>query len=117
MHKACAQALAPRTYAGRAVTLHQGLIASGDRFVNGAQEVARLLGDMQAHGYLPLALDMESAAVAQTCADYGVAFTAVRTISDRADDTSHVDFQQFVQTTASAYAQAIVLQWLANARH
>ena len=117
VHKACAQALAPRTYAGRAVTLHQGLIASGDRFVNGAQEVARLLGDMQAHGYLPLALDMESAAVAQTCADYGVAFTAVRTISDRADDTSHVDFQQFVQTTASAYAQAIVLQWLANARH
>jgi adenosylhomocysteine nucleosidase len=37
-----------------------------------------------------------------------VAFAAVRTISDRADDTAHVDFTQFVTDVASLYAQRII---------
>jgi adenosylhomocysteine nucleosidase len=51
---------------------------------------------------------MEGAAVAQVCADYGVPFAAVRTISDRADDTAHVDFPKFVKDVASVYALKIV---------
>jgi adenosylhomocysteine nucleosidase len=51
---------------------------------------------------------MEGAAVAQVCHDYGVPFAAVRTISDRADDTAHVDFNAFVQDTASRYALVMV---------
>jgi adenosylhomocysteine nucleosidase len=47
------------------------------------------------------------------CRDYGVAFAAVRTISDRADDAAHGDFLQFVKTTASPYSKAIVAQLLA----
>jgi hypothetical protein len=35
-----------------------------------------------------LAVEMEGAAVAQVCHDYGVPFAAVRTISDRADDAA-----------------------------
>ena len=50
---------------------------------------------------------MEGAAVAQVCADHGVPFAAVRTISDRADDTAHVDFPQFVKDVASLYALRI----------
>ena len=42
------------------------------------------------------------------CADYGIPFAAVRTISDRADDTAHVDFAQFVTEVASVYANKIV---------
>jgi adenosylhomocysteine nucleosidase len=89
--------------------VHSGLIASGDRFVNGAQEVATLVSGLRADGHVPLAVEMEGAAVAQVCADHGVAFAAVRTISDRADDTAHVDFTQFVDEVASRYALEIVL--------
>lgn len=88
--------------------VHLGLIASGDRFVNGAREVASLVTALQNAGHMPLAVEMEGAAVAQVCSDHGVAFAAVRTISDRADDTAHVDFPQFVSTVASVYAVKII---------
>ena len=94
----------------RDVAVHQGLIASGDRFVSGASEVQQLVLALQAGGHSPLAVEMEGAAVAQVCADYRVPFAAVRTISDRADDTAHVDFSQFVNDVAAVYARRIVTE-------
>lgn len=94
----------------RAVAVHQGLIASGDRFVSGASEAQQLVLALQAGGHSPLAVEMEGAAVAQVCADYRVPFAAVRTISDRADDTAHVDFAQFVNDVAAVYARRIVTE-------
>jgi adenosylhomocysteine nucleosidase len=92
--------------------VHEGLIASGDRFINGAQAVAALVAGLQAAGHQPLAVEMEGAAVAQVCHDHGVAFVAIRTISDRADDTAHLDFTQFVNEVASVMAQRIIHTWL-----
>jgi adenosylhomocysteine nucleosidase len=88
--------------------VHRGLILSGDRFVSTSAESQAL---RQA---LPdaLAVEMEGAAVAQVCHDYGVPFAAVRTISDRADDTAHTDFQRFIREVASRYSLAILSQWL-----
>jgi adenosylhomocysteine nucleosidase len=106
---ACSRGLTGRIYDGQPIAIHHGLIASGDRFVNSTQEVHALLSAMRAHGHNPLAVEMECAAVAQTCADYGVPFAAVRTISDRADDNSHVDFMHFIDTVASHYAREIIL--------
>jgi len=85
-------------------TLHQGLVISGDRFVSTTAE-SRVL-----QAALPdaLAVEMEGAAFAQACHDYGVPFAAVRTVSDRADDAAHVDFLEFVKTVASPYSAAIV---------
>jgi adenosylhomocysteine nucleosidase len=88
--------------------VHCGLIASGDRFVSGAAEAQTLQEGLQAAGFAPLAVEMEGAAVAQVCFDYGVPFAAVRTISDRADDQAHVDFPTFVTEVASGYALVIV---------
>ncbi len=88
---------------------HHGLIASGDRFVCAADEVHRLRSALLGAGHNVLAVEMEGAAVAQVCHDYGIPFGAVRTISDRADDTAHVDFPPFVQTVASHYAEHMVL--------
>ena len=59
-----------------------------------------------------LAVEMEGAAVAQVCHDYGLPFAAVRTISDRADDAAHGDFAQYVQTVASRYAEHMVFSFL-----
>ncbi|WP_090043954.1 5'-methylthioadenosine/adenosylhomocysteine nucleosidase [Limnohabitans sp. 2KL-27] len=90
--------------------MHQGLVISGDRFVSASAESQVL---RQA---LPeaLAVEMEGAAVAQVCHDFGVPFAAVRTISDRADDTAHTDFQRFIREVASRYSLAIVSRWLSR---
>jgi len=91
---------------------HAGLVASGDQFIVSAAVSGQITADLQAAGHAPLAVEMEGAAIAQVCADYGVPFAAVRTISDRADDSAHVDFPAFVQAVASRYALQIVQHWV-----
>ena len=84
--------------------VHQGLIASGDRFVSQTLESQALQRDLPD----ALAVEMECAAMAQVCHDYGVPIAAVRTISDRADDAAHVDFGRFIQSIASRYSVAVL---------
>ncbi len=91
---------------------HHGLVASGDRFVSSADECARLRTTLRDAGHDVLAVEMEGAAVAQVCHDYAIPFAAARTISDRADDTAHVDFPLFVTTVASRYAEHMMLAFL-----
>jgi adenosylhomocysteine nucleosidase len=90
-------------------SLHRGLVVSGDRFVATSAESRAL------QAALPdaLAVEMEGAAIAQVCHDYGVPFAAMRTISDRADDAAHGDFARFVVEVASRYSLALVGAWLA----
>ena len=94
--------------AARAFKIHQGLVVSGDRFVCGAAESLALHSALQDAGFQPLAVEMEGAAVAQVCFDYGMPYAAVRIISDRADDTAQVDFRKFVTDVASHYSVAII---------
>ena len=84
--------------------VHQGLVLSGDRFVATSAEALAL---QQA---LPeaLAVEMEGAAFAQVCHDYGVPFAALRVISDRADDAAHIDFLRFIDQVASRYSAAVL---------
>lgn len=97
---------------GHRPQVHTGLIASGDQFIVSAQVSRNLRQSLQEAGWNPLAVEMEGAAIAQACADYGVPFAAVRTISDRADDNAHVAFPAFVTSVASRYAHHIVNCWL-----
>ena len=93
-------------------SVHSGLLASGDRFVSGADESRVLQTTLAGAGHAVLAVEMEGAAVAQVCLDYGVPFAAMRTISDRADDSAHIDFSAFVQQVASQYAHRIIGRFL-----
>ena len=90
--------------------VHSGLIASGDRFVSSAEASRALQSALRSAGHEALAVEMEGAAVAQVCADYDIPFAAMRTISDRADDTAYIDFTRFVNEVASRYALAIIKQ-------
>lgn len=92
----------------QASRVHEGLILSGDRFVATSAESAAL------REALPdgLCVEMEGAAVAQVCHDYGLPFAALRTISDRADDDAHADFTRFVDRVASRYSVAVLDAWL-----
>jgi adenosylhomocysteine nucleosidase len=57
-----------------------------------------------------LAVEMEGAAFAQVCHDFGVPLAVIRTISDRADDAAHVDFARFLKEVASRYSGAVLDQ-------
>ena len=93
-----------REFALHEAALHEGLVVTGDRFVATAAESATL------RAALPdaLAVEMEGAAVAQVCHDHGIPFAALRTISDRADDSAHVDFSRFVDRVASPVSAAVL---------
>jgi adenosylhomocysteine nucleosidase len=100
-----------RNFGVTAPAVHRGLIISGDSFIASASRSDEL------RGLLPdaLAVEMEGAAVAQICADFGRPFAVVRTISDRADDSAHVDFTSFIGEVASVSTRVIVEDWLSNA--
>ena len=100
---AAALARAARAAMPRA-RVHHGLLVSGDRFVSTTGEARALQAELPD----ALAVEMEGAAFAQVCHDFGIPFAAVRTISDRADDAAHGDFLQFVRTVASPASAAIV---------
>ena len=84
--------------------VHHGLLISGDRFVSTTAEARALQAELPD----ALAVEMEGAAFAPVCHDFGLPFAAVRTISDRADDEAHGDFLQFIRTVASPSSAAIV---------
>jgi adenosylhomocysteine nucleosidase len=89
--------------------LHRGLMVSGDRFVSTKAENDELRASVPD----ALSVEMEGAALAQVCHDFGVRYAVVRTISDRADDSAHVDFNRFVTEVASRYSLDIVRRYLA----
>lgn len=93
----------------QAPRLHQGLLISGDRFVATTAESQALQRELPD----ALAVEMEGAAFAQVCHDFGVPLAVVRTISDRADDTAHVDFPRFLREVASRYSGAIIESMMA----
>lgn len=101
-------AAAPGVAHRHAARAHAGLVVSGDRFVSTSAESDALCSALTGAGHAVLAVEMEGAAVAQVCRDYGLPFAAARTISDRADDSAHVDFSHFVREVARPYADHIV---------
>ena len=87
--------------------LHRGLIASGDQFISSAQRIQTLGSELPGL----LAVEMEGAAVAQTCFELGVPFAVIRTISDNANEEAATDFMRFVTSVASRYAFHIVTRF------
>ena len=75
-----------------------GLICTGDRFVEDKAELAII----KQHFPEGMAVDMESAALAQVCHIYGVAFISFRIVSDTpgAHDDNFSQYQDFWTTMA-----------------
>jgi adenosylhomocysteine nucleosidase len=86
----------------------EGVIATGDVFVSDEtlrQALRNALG--------AAAVEMEGAAVVQTCRQFGVSCLVVRSITDRADGTAQASYQQFI-TMASENAAALVAAIIAR---
>lgn len=62
-----------------------GLIVSGDQFVHGQEHLKQIIS----HFDNILALDMESACIAQTCYTFEIPFIIMRTVSDFVDKNAH----------------------------
>lgn len=84
--------------------VHRGLIASGDQFIHGptmGDAVRRALPET-------LCVEMEGAAVAQVCCEYGIPFAVFRAISDRADSTAAADFGVSLGSFAATHTVGIL---------
>jgi len=81
-----------------------GEIASGDKFFSNAVDKQTLLQELPD----TLCVEMEGAAVAQVCFEYEIPFTIIRTISDAADDSAHIDFTKFLSKISSKYSVEII---------
>lgn len=72
-----------------------GVIASGDQFICDAEKKRTISNTFGA-----IACEMEGAAIGQVCYVNQVDFCVLRAISDGADETSHMDFMEFVAIAA-----------------
>ncbi len=67
--------------------IHAGLICTGDQFITSREELDKIKSNFPAG----LAVDMESAAIAQTCYIYAVPFVSFRIISDTPGVDNHIE--------------------------
>jgi adenosylhomocysteine nucleosidase len=81
-----------------------GTIASGDQFIAHPEKIEEL------RAAIPdlLCVEMEGAAVAQVCHEYGIPYIVIRTISDKADHSAPMDFLTFIQNVARHYSHGIL---------
>lgn len=84
--------------------LYTGAIASGDQFFASQERKHDLISRIPS----VLCVEMEGAAVAQVCYEYELPFGIIRTISDTADELSHIDFPSFIKEVSSKYSTAII---------
>lgn len=81
-----------------------GTIATGDKFITNCKDTHSILSEKPE----TKAVEMEGAAVAQVCNDYKIPFVIIRTISDKADHASAINFPKFIEKIASHYSEHIV---------
>ena len=95
-----------RTAAASIVSLQSttGLICTGDAFIGSDEAVAELrenFPDMKA-------VEMEGAAIGQTCHMLDTPFLVIRSLSDIAGKTSSVSFKEYLETAAKHSAQLVM---------
>jgi adenosylhomocysteine nucleosidase len=95
-------------FRGRVPKVVSGLIASGDKFFASSAEIAALRERLPS----VLCVEMEGAAVAQVCEEYGVPFAVVRTVSDAGDEASVADFPRFLREIGGQYSAGILRRFL-----
>lgn len=84
----------------------KGIVLSGDQFIANRDQVRALYDEFNG-----VCTEMEGAAVAQACMVNQVPFVIIRSMSDKADGSAHVNFAEFT-VKASAHSYRIVSEML-----
>ncbi len=95
--------LAQSAAAAQNLPVRTGLIVSGDQFIS--DETVR--DNIIAHFPDAQVVEMEAAAIAQTCAVLNTPFVIVRAVSDTADGAAAVSFETFLETAAVSSANMV----------
>ena len=82
----------------------QGLICSGDSFIQGGARLAQIKQDFPA----VIAVEMEATAIAQVCHAFNVPFVVVRAISDAGDGQANMSFEEFLPLAAKMSSQIVL---------
>lgn len=69
-----------------------GLVVSGDSFISSDSEKHQILNNFSES----LCVDMESASIAQTCYQFNTPFVIIRSMSDAADDSANMNYEEFL---------------------
>ncbi|RUT80190.1 5'-methylthioadenosine/adenosylhomocysteine nucleosidase [Ancylomarina longa] len=81
-----------------------GTILTGDQFMNdpkATQRIKKMFPDADA-------VEMEGAAIAQTCYQFHIPFVIIRSISDIAGQENAVEYEEFVETAAINSADMVM---------
>ena len=93
-----------KTLKGQGQEVHKGLIATGDSFVAGEDQV----GAIKEAFPEVLAVEMEGAAIAQAAHSVGIPFMVVRAISDTASHDANMTFDEFIIEAGQRSAAALI---------
>lgn len=80
----------------------EGRVCSGDQFISSNEVKQRIINDFAGD-----CTEMEGAAIAQVCYLNNVPFVILRAISDNADDSGHISFQEFEKIAAANSAKLV----------
>ena len=83
--------------------LQEGIVATGDQFVASSERKDFISSTFEAD-----ALEMEGASVAVVCDALDVPFFVLRAISDSADGSADIDFDEFLESSAKISADFIL---------
>lgn len=84
-------------------TLHKGIIASGDQFICDFSQLQRIKENFGA-----CACEMEGGSIGQVCYLNNTDFLVVRCISDNANSTSSIDYNEFKKVAADNSSKLII---------
>ena len=89
------QSVAKKVAKNSSINFKIGGIATGDQFINDSKRKDFIKSEFGAS-----AIEMEGGAVAQICQYFKVPFLVIRSISDKAEGSANIDFQEFVKIAA-----------------
>ncbi|ACH94618.1 5'-methylthioadenosine/adenosylhomocysteine nucleosidase [Borrelia recurrentis] len=86
------------------VNVHIGLILTGDQFIEDEKQIEKIKNDFKD----ALAVEMESAAIAQVAYTFNIPFIVTRSISDFPNNkNNHIDFNKFLQDASKNSAKMV----------
>lgn len=82
--------------------VRKGIIASGDKFIVNREEKDNIRNIFNA-----LCIEMEGASIAQVCYLDKVPFLVIRSITDKLDGSSKIDFEKFLESSSKVAANIL----------
>ena len=84
------------------MNVKKGIIASGDKFIINNEEKDNVRNIFNA-----LCIEMEGASIAQVCFLDKIPFLVIRSITDKLDGSSKVDFEKFLESSSKVAANIL----------